>query len=759
MRFRPEHAYAFAAACSVLLLLPALPGPIWIGVALLLAMGLVPLLRRSRISQVAVCALLGFAWASTVAEQRLQGRLASALEGQDVHVHGRVEGLPQRDGRALRFSLGTIAAPGGVPQKLRLAWYDPNVFLLSGECLHLVLRLKRPRAVVNPAGFDFERHALARGIGASGYVLRALDPSPDCSARITPDRVRQHIAAVIDERLPAGSARALFQALAIGDTRAIDDQAWDRFRATGTNHLVAISGLHIGLAAGFGGGLVWLVYALLPGLGLRLPRPQGMAIGALLFALAYAVLAGFTLPTQRSLIALLAFLAGVLSRRQIGWWTRYALAMLAVLVLDPLAPMSAGFWMSFAAVAWLILAFGSHWRTPSRWQMLVLPQFALALALLPLGLVFFQQASATAPLANVLAVPFVSLLVVPVILASLLSWPITPLGALLMDLAHWLLQGLDVWIATVAAWPAARLALPAPGLLVLGLALLGTLWLLAPRGWPARPLGLFALLQVLWPGSPSIQSGELRMSVLDVGQGQAVLLQTAGHALLIDTGPGFPDGGDLGDRVLVPSLVQLGVTRLDLVIVSHSDLDHSGGTESLRRRLPISRLLASDPPGTAGSALCTMGQSWTWDGVRFEILHPPDTLPYLGNESSCTVRADSAGGSVLIPGDLGEVIEQRLIREQPDKLKVDVLIAGHHGSAGSSSSEFLTATAPNWVLYSAGHRNRFGFPRPQVRQRVAAVGAREANTADLGALHVDFRPGEPILVRGQRQLQRRWWRE
>lgn len=701
----------------------------------------------------------GFALAAWYGQARMADRLDPVLEGADIEFSGHVAGLPIRESRSLRFDFLPLAGDPRLPQRIRLSWYEQDTQPAPGDCLTVVARLKRPRGLVNPAGFDFERHALAQGIGATGYIVRALPAAGACEGRFDIDRLRLTIAGQIDAALEPGRVRATLKGLAIGDTREIDDADWDLFRATGTTHLIAISGLHVGLAAAVGAGMMWLLYWLLPGFGLRWPRPQAMAAGALLTAGLYALIAGSSLPTQRTLLTIAAMLAGVLTRRELGWWTRYTLALMAVLLLDPLAPLGAGFWLSFGAVAWLILAFGNRWHPEAGWRLWLLPQLGLTVALLPLGLAFFQQASLAAPLVNLLAVPWVTFVVVPLLLLALLLSPVAWLAAPVWQLAAWLLGAFDALVFLTADWPLTRVTLPPPSLLAWTLGLIGTLWLLAPRGWPGRALGLFGLLPLLWPRPQPLPSDVYVLTLLDVGQGQATLIQTRQHALLVDTGPGFPDGGDLGDRVLAPALAQLGVRRLDRLIVSHDDLDHAGGTASLRRRIPLGRIDTSAPDKIPDSRACLAGERWQWDGVEFEILHPPPTLPYLGNESSCVLRIDGPGGSALIPGDIGEVIEARLIREQPQKLDVDLLIAGHHGSAGSTSAAFLAATTPGEVWYSAGYRNRFDFPREVVRQRVSAAGAEQANTAESGALSRRFEARADHRTNAQRAQAPRWWRE
>jgi len=760
VRFHPASGFGFAAGASALICLPSLPALLWplICAALALAGGI--LLKRSIAVAFATAAIIGFAYACTVATYVYQDRLPITLDGTEVQISGRVSSLPIREARSVRFDLQTLPQrPDGIPDRLRLSWYDTSVTVQPGDCVHAIVKLKRPRGLVNPAGFDFERYAMAARIGATGYVTRRLADDKNCSERISIDQVRANIADGIDSTLAPGRIRATVKALAIGDVRELDDTAWDLFRATGTTHLIAISGLHVSLAGALGAAFVWCWYWLFPGMGLKLPRPLAMAIAVLIFATLYSGLAGFTLPTVRTLITLTAMLAGVLSRRDLGWWTRYSLALLVVLLMDPLAPLTPGFWLSFGAVAWLILAFGNRWAAPSRWRVWVLPQLGLSIALLPLGLAFFQQTSLASPLVNLIAVPYVTFAVVPLLLVSLALWPVSFLSAGALHLAAWLLSGFDMLIVFAADLPAARWSLPAPSIGVWIVAMLGCVWLLAPRGWPGRWLGAFGLLPLLLPQTESLPRGSFDLAVLDVGQGQAVVVRTATHALLIDTGPGFQEGGDLGDRVLVPSLVELGVDRLDRLIVSHTDSDHNGGTESVRRRFRIDEIQTSSPDEISLAQRCATAEPWQWDGVDFEILHPPTTMPYLGNESSCVVRIAGAGGSALVPGDIGEIIEGRLVREQAAALDVDFLVAPHHGSAGSSSVAFLDAVTPEWVIYSAGFRNRFDFPRAVVVDRVAALGAAQLTTGDQGAIRARFVDGKSIEIKRERDLAVRWWRE
>lgn len=746
-------AVALLAGASIAALQSELPST-----SLQIALGLLALaalLRRRPWAWAIAHVLLGYLWTSVAAQSRLDAQWPAARDGQTATFEVRVLGLPERGERAWRFEARLPVAQHGLPAGalLRLSWFDHDEALLPGQCWKLQVKLRGPRGLVNPGGFDFERHAVAQGIAATGYVS---GPAVACGEHASLHALRASIAADADRYLEPGTVRAVLKALAIGDTRELSDADWDLFRATGTTHLIAISGLHVGLAAGMGALLFWLVYQLLPGLALRVPRPLAMALGALLAAAGYSALAGFALPTQRTLVSLAAALSASLLRRDLGWWQRYALALIALLAFDPLAVLTPGFWLSFGAVAWLIYAFSGAWRSLHWGRAAVLSQLGLSLALLPLTLVFFQEASVSSPLVNLLAVPWITLVIVPLLLLALVM-PVALLQSALWSFAAWLLAPLIELMRWVHAADVGRLLWPQPDPLAVLLATLGLLWLLAPRGIPMRALGLLLLFPLLWPRSPALPDEAYEVVLLDVGQGQAILVRTATHALLIDTGPGFPDGGDLSDRVVLPSLLNRGVTRLDGIVVSHGDLDHAGGHASLRRRLPETQVWSGETDRVPGASACQAGQGWTWDGVDFAVLHPPEHFPSLGNESSCVLRISSRHGSVLIPGDIGEVIESRLVREQAAALDVDVLVAGHHGSRSSSSDAWLAAVSPDWVVYSVGYLNRFGFPAAEVRARVAAHGAQQADTAQSGALHIGV-GAAGISLHGERALRPRWWR-
>jgi len=387
-------------------------------------------------------------------------------------------------------------------------------------------------------------------------------------------------------------------------------------------------------------------------------------------------------------------------------------------------------------------------------------QGVAVLGLLPLTVWFFGQASLPGPLANLIGVPLISLGVVPLALAGLLFHPVSPAAAafcwqgsaMLMDGLWWGLQ-------RVAHWPAAMVWLPEPGLLALGLACLGAAWLLLPRGTPAKPLALLLLLPLLWPNLHLPEPGQAEIEVIDVGQGLSVLVRTANHRLLFDAGPASSRGLDFGEAAVVPALRALGVDKLDTLLISHGDNDHSGGMGAVRRAFPGARVLGVEGWARPGMGLCQSAQSWRWDGVDFSVLHPPPWFPYMHNDSSCVLRVEAGGRVALLPGDIGRHVEARLVREHTVQLKADLLLVPHHGSVSSSSELFIAGVSPRWAVMSTGAGNRFRLPRAEVVERYHRAGAEILDTARTGALRFRLDSSGANLLASRRQDQRRYWRE
>ncbi len=711
--------------------------------------------------------LLGFGLTGLHGVYALAVQIPASLEKQETIVQGTIIDLPQHDERRTRFLFAVDEEGARLHElrgrTLRLAWYDdwsgkgdpgPRHGLKAGQRWSLPVRIRAPRGLRNPGGDDAEKFAVARRLSATGYVY-----APGMARLLAPANGLHAWRETMSERIALGirkpTARFL-QALALGDTRALGDRDWTVLRANGLTHLIAISGFHVGLVAGFFALLARALWWSWPRLGRHVPATLAAAMAAVAGAVAYAAVAGFALPTMRTALMIAVVAAARSWRRPVDVGHALALAATAVVLCDPLSVIGAGFWLSFLGVAWLL------WCLPRSGQGIVREfvsaQGVATLGLLPLGAMLFGQASLAGPIANLVAVPWWSLVVVPLALVGLLLEVLhAGAGAWAWRAAAWCFDAswpLFEWLAGtgLALWwlPEARwFALP--------LATLGAFWLLLPRGTPGKSLAILLWLPLLWPDRGTPAPGEADVLVVDVGQGLSVLARTRSHVLLYDMGPAIRDGFDAGERAVVPALHALGVRRIDAAVVSHGDNDHAGGFDAVRAEFPVARTIA--PEGMKSNfptERCATGSAWQWDGVEFAFLHPPPHFPYLRNESSCVLRIATRHGSMLLTADIGEVIERDLVRLYADQLASDVVLVPHHGSAGSSDATFVDAVRPRLALVSSGHGNRFGHPRPEVVQRWQTSGAQTFDTASGGALRIGLR-ASGLGIETRRGAQPRWW--
>ncbi len=698
--------------------------------------------------------LAGFCWALLQAQLILDRSLPAELEGQDVLIYGVVTSIPERDVRRTRFEfeIERLSRAGRIypsPGRVRLSWYRAarSNSLHAGQHWQLKVRLKRPQGLMNPGGFDYEGWLFQHRIRATGYIRKY--PKNHIVTGYTSSyfilRLREKIRDLITQITAGGDSTGLLLALSIGERSQITPTQWQWLRQTGTSHLVAISGLHVGLVAG----LVFLLLNRLWRLSghfserlmLYCPAPKAAALGAMLAALVYAALAGFSIPTQRALIMLSIVMLSILFGRHLSPGRTLALALLAVLIVDPLALMSAGFWLSFLAVWVIVYGLAARVGGRGKWRQWWCAQWWVTLGLMPALLLFFQQVSLIAPVANVIAIPLVSLLIAPLsLLASLLLLLDPNWAAPLILLAVWLLERLAdylSWLADFpfAAWSASLLSLPA-----LGLSVLGMLWLLAPKGIPARWLGGVMLLPVLFARFDSPMPGEARFTLLDVGQGLAAVVQTQHHVLVFDTGARFGSNFNMGDAVLIPFLHAQGISQVDRLILSHADNDHLGGAIALLAAVPVGEILGSDLQKMRKKGIirtlnfCHAGQQWNWDGVVFRLLHPPAKSGLRHNDRSCVLQVEAGGQRLLLSGDVEKAAERELVRQYGNDLRAEILVAPHHGSKTSSTAAFIDAVSPRYVLFPVGYRNRYGFPHPTVLARYHLRQISEYQTSATGAI-------------------------
>ncbi|MDP3537784.1 MAG: DNA internalization-related competence protein ComEC/Rec2 [Azonexus sp.] len=765
---------AFAAGVLLLQMQPELPvSGLWaLGGALLV----LPRWRWSgwpaRLLAIVGCCALGFAWAGWRADIRVSENLAAEWEGRDIEVIGVVATLPQdfSNGTRFEFALETALTAGvSVPQHIMLSWYqgrrDGEAFerlpVRPGERWRFTVRLKRPHGNANPGGFDYEVWLLEHDIRATGYIRP--NPAQRLSEMVWQpeyviERLRYLVRARYAEVLPSDSYpwAGILVALAVGDQKAIQGDLWTTFNRTGTTHLMSISGLHVTMVAALFGWLVSFGWRRAPKLALRLPAQKAGLLAACVAALLYTLLAGFAVPAQRTLYMLLVAALAMLSGRIVAPSRTLSLALLVVLLIDPWAVLAAGFWLSFGAVGALLyvgsaeVGQGRGWRQRARaWGVV---QWAATLASLPVLLLVFQQFSLVSPLANAVAIPVISFIVTPLALLGAVVpwWPI-------LELAHWVMDWLMLFLNWGAVWPVWQA--PAPPLWAGVAAGLGVAICLLPRGMPGRLLGLFLLLPALfWPVDKPAE-GEAWITVLDVGQGLASVVRTREHTLIYDPGPLYSAESDAGQRVVVPYLRMLGLSRVDMLMVTHRDSDHSGGTISVQSALAVGELRSSVPE--IGGEPCLAGQRWVWDGVIFEVLHPTAENAAVNGKSnhlSCVLRVDAGGRRMLLTSDIEAPDEVAMLARYPGQLAADILLVPHHGSKTSSTPAFLQAVGAREAVIPVGYRNRFGHPKAEVVARYEASGMILWRTDRDGAVTVRL-GADGMKLSAWRQVHRRYWHE
>lgn len=743
-------ALAFTAGVLLVHALPALPS--LFSLCALAAAALWP--WRGRLLLLA--GVLGLALTTWQAQRQRAEQWPASRDLEERWVQGTIASLPERsldlrdEGEApeltWRFSFAPRPHEAGVPSLVRVSWYRADAELAGGQCWRFRLRLRSPHGSLNPGGFDYEAWLFRQRLGATATVREAEPCGVAPGYRVL--KLRQALAARVDAVLGERPGGALLKALTLGATAGLHDADWDVLRLTGTTHLIAISGFNLALVAGFAFFVLRWTWSAIPRACLWLPAQRFALLGSVALAAAYALVAGFEAPVARALFMLLAVLLATLLHRPAEPGRALAFAWLAILIADPFAVMAPGLWLSFGAVAAIFYVAGGRWRREPAWRAAVRVQLFLSLVLAPLSLHYFHGLAWAAPFVNLVAVPLFALLTPLCLLLLLASLVSAAAAATLLPPAAWMLETLMSALGWLAAhWPGAWLP-AAPPAAALALAVLGCLLLFAPAGLPLRAAGMLCVLPLLWPPQPPPRGG-LELTVLDVGQGLAVVVRTAKHSLLYDAGPAYEDGFDSGASIVAPFLLRQGLRDLDLLLLSHGDNDHSGGLPAVRRLLAVRREI-----GTSAGEPCRDGAGWEWDGVRFTLLQAED-LGLSDNNSSCALKIDGPF-SVLLPGDIERQAEARLLDRHAALLPADLLLAPHHGSKTSSTPAFVAAVRPRLVIFSSGWHNRYGHPRPEVVRRYLDCGARLAMSGEAGALTV-FRDDESLRLERWRERAGRFW--
>lgn len=714
----------------------------------------------------------GFVYGCITARDYISQRLPADLLGVEVEITATIVSLPHRDERRLRF-LSELESIRPLKQsksitwdgRIRLSWYGSAApDLMAGDKVRLVVKLKSPSGFMNPGGFDLEQWMAQKKIIATGYVRsKSFDVSKSVISRAwAPVSSMRNL---VQQKLLNASdgldSLGVILALAVGDRSGISKIQWDSFIATGTNHLLAISGLHISLVAG--------VFALAvrglwryTSLSRRSTRSGCALVVGLLAAFCYSAMAGFSVPTLRALMMFVVLVFLIMARRHQRRTQSLAVALTIVSLLDPLSVMSPGFWMSFAAVAVLYIVFsnaqGKGFYACA--QRLMRGHVLISIGLYPLTLLFFGQASLIAPFANLLVTPLVGMLVTPLVfLSALLVFLSESMAATVLVVADFLLQFAFSLLAYLSGLPFALVKLAGLSSSVLVLASCSAVLMLVPLSNSLRLLSWFMLLPLVFASAKrNLDAGAYEVIFLDVGQGTSVVVLTARHTLVYDTGDQFSTRFNAADAVIVPYLHSRSISSIDRLVVSHADRDHAGGADDLLQSLQVSSLMMSDRlPQLPDEPYvrCSAGDSWVWDEVSFVILHPQLEAAGSKNDRSCVLSITSAGGTTLLPGDIEASGEYQLLQSgllQP----ADIMLSPHHGSATSSGSGFINAVQPEYVIHSTGYKNRFGFPKQEVTRRYSAIGAAQFNTAETGA--IEFLVSDAgIEVSQYREQSRRWW--
>ncbi|MFV1922442.1 MAG: DNA internalization-related competence protein ComEC/Rec2 [Methylotenera sp.] len=735
--------------------------------------------------------LFGYHYAGLMAEIRLSDELPPSWEQKNIEVIGTVASMTrvQEQGEQFRFYVEQILTPDAVvPKHILLNYFNgnqwnpkakiievnarekPPIFKV-GERWQLTIRLKRPHATYNPNGYDYEAWALANNIRAMGVVRNKSGMQkkadfvwrPAYIVEYSRNKIAQHITRTLSGKSYAGVIRALV----VGDDSKISKLDWDIYLYTGVNHLMSISGLHITMLAGLAFSVISFIWRRYSRLVMYMPTKKAATIGGALVALLYACLAGLSIPTQRTLYMLTVVAVALLLNQRINFSRVLLIALLVVVLIDPWSVNAPGFWLSFSAVAIITFATVNRLRLRHWFIEAVNTQWSVTVGLLPFLIFMFGQASIVSPLANAFAIPIISLLVVPLsILGALI-----PLDFIL-QLAHSILSICMLGLNWLASLPFATWQQPVVPFWRVAIGMVGVIWLLLPRGIPLRWLGFILMLPMILTEQKQLNIGEMQITVLDVGQGLSVVVKTANHTMLYDTGRQYNQDSDAGASIVLPYLRSQGIKEIDALIISHDDNDHSGGFASIMAKLPVvwtassytlpSNIIfaqtQSEPPK---QSTCFAGQKWLWDGVLFEVLYPSiqsyqhDNIK--DNNRSCVIKVTSRNGTILLTGDIEEEAETLLLQTQRYKIKSDVMIAPHHGSKTSSTELFIQSVGAKHIIFTVGYLNRFRHPRPSVMGRYLQNGAQLYRSDYHGAVLIDFIKNQPIQPRSWRLDQAKYW--
>lgn len=741
-----------------------LPDLYWVGIILFIALFCKLLFKTNYITAF----LCGFAWVIFYANFQVNWKIPNELEGKTIQVSGYIASLPAYDEHhkvTFLFYIKKIITSNqkiNVNHLVKLSWMKYENDLMVGDEWLLTVRLKRIHSTMNPGGFDYEAWAFQENIHGTGYVISKTENIKISSHwyHYSLNRIRQYFQHKIELNLKKTNTSAWIEALIIGERQNISQESWDILRNTGTNHLMAIAGLHIGFMAGFTHFLFSFFWKKNANLSLLFPAQQAGAISALIVALIYSALAGFSIPTQRACIMLSVYLLMVLLRRKLIPWQGWSIALLIVMLLNPLDVLTESFWLSFGSVALIIYGMSGRLKVNNIWWKWGRIQWVIAIGLIPFSLWLFHQFSWVGFIANSIAIPCVGFIIVPICLLGAMSLVLSDkLGGFFLSVADYILS--MVWnilsYLSHLSWSSWFQFIPNHYVLICSC--IGMILLLAPSGFPGRFLGLIWMLPLILYKPLLPKAEEVVITLLDVGQGLSAIVQTQNHILVYDAGPRLSQSFDMGESVVTPFLYTLNVKKIDKLVISHGDNDHIGGSDALLKNFKVLSIQTSVPEKFLKfpAQYCLRNDSWSWDKVEFKFLYPVKENLDLDNDSSCVLHIQTGKQSILLPGDIEKKAEKYLTENSSDELASTILIAPHHGSKTSGKETFVRAVHPAYVLYSTGYRNRYHFPNPGVMQEYSDLNAKQFDTVKSGAIKIKLSPLGVEEISEYRVNHKRYW--
>lgn len=752
---------AFIAGIYSLMQFSSLPSLFWL---LLLPIVLISY-RMHAVFRYVFYFYLGFCWALFTAQLKIDHSLDPKFENEDIIITGVIASMPEirKDHSRFLFELETLSNEAGnndkPPQLARLSWYKSKVTPKPGEKWQFKVRLKRPYSFMNSGGFDYEAWMLRQDIKATGYVKKsALNKKIITTNRFFIEKQRNKISNQLKQQLD-NPLLGLVLALSLGERSQLNAAQWQVLTQTGTNHLIAISGLHLGLIAAFVYFIAYFIWRQFYFLTQRLPAPYFASLAAFVVALIYALLSGFALPAQRALIMLGVFLVSLIQPRQVLISHVISIAAILILILDPFAVIAVDFYLSFMAVMFILYLTRFRINQQHKITKWIVLQCLLSLCLMPILILWFKQIPLYSVAANLIAIPVIGFLIVPLALMALIFLFVSPvLSETLYGFIETVYVWLWSWLTLLSEQSHSVIAMASPNLISLFLALIGVLILTMPRGLPARYLGFFFFLPLLFPIKESYKDGEFEFVLLDVGQGLSAVVQTQNHTLLYDAGARFSDRFNVGDAVVKPYLRQNRVRDLSMFIISHGDNDHIGGASAVINNFRVNQIISSVPEKLIGQKVehCGVGQHWQWDAVNFEMLSLASATHLRGNNASCVLKISSKYGSVLLTGDIEKQAETILVNKYREKLASDILLVPHHGSKTSSTNTFISAVSPEYAFIPAGYKNRFGLPKQDIMARYDAFNVKTYVSYETGELSARFFE-KGLQINEFRTNNRRFW--